>query len=777
MSSLTARLKEFTLPPKLAVFLTPSTSAVQFAVKAVVAMALALYIAIYLDFDRPYWTLISAVFLQIRPQGGQVIEKGMFQIVGTVLGGVLGLIMLGLYIQTPPLALATMAMVVFVFSTLSSMTHNFNVTYFCAMSAVTMNLIVVISLSGDVTSNHIFEIAVQRVSEICIGALCATVSSMLLWPQHVEREITTHARGVIAKALDSMVLHLIVEDKRRERHGSLLAAIGAVELLEADANPVVYEGPTGLGRARAAHMLAQKTLSLIAEMQVIGHLVREHPDWINPSLQHVFDRLRETVKQASEEKDLAASRKLFSDLRKEVGNIADSEMKTPLQHRALQGVKEVLQHLVVMHDACRGVANHRSVNLRARPISRTYDVLSSITIGLRSSLMFACGATLWIATGWDVAFLTMVLPIVFSIMFAQSPIKAVLRAVTVGNLVAIPVSLIVNGLILPVAPGFYELLVLCFILPMGLAVLGFSSRPTIGYALGFCLTYIIMTLPGNYMAFDLVGSLERGLSIFIGVLTLYTLFRLVPAPGPLIMRKRLISATAADLASLGLRSEDDSESWLNGRLIVRIQRLASIENTESQHSLIEQGLLGLNLGHAIIKQAHRFTLDGDDPRLRAAMRQWQEALSEAYLASAWGDNNDQRFVAVSREMFDMMEHSRHFDETKLKRFQGLCYRIMLTLRRNAGVSEDQLGQLPATLFPGLAKRAAAEEDEASSQQDVNDPPIAADDDQTGQPTDNQASSDEGDGGATGQDDAEDGSSDGTDGDDDDSEDPPPNNDR
>ncbi|WP_025732568.1 FUSC family protein [Carnimonas nigrificans] len=727
MSSLSERLKDFSLPPKLAAFLIPELSAIQFAIKAVVAMSAALYIAIYLDFDRPYWTLISAVFLQIRPQSGQVIEKGLFQISGTILGGLLGLTMLGIYIQIPPLALACMGLMVFAFSTLSSMTHNFNVTYFCAMSAITMNLVVLISLSGgDVNSNHVFEVAIQRVSEISIGAVCATLASMLMWPQHVERLITAHARDVISKTLDSMEMHLLAEDKRKERHDSLMAAIGAVELLEADANPVVYEDPTGLGRARAAHMLSQKTLSLIAEMQVIGHLIRERPGWINPALQDVFDRLQAAIQQAREEPDLAKSRKCFSELRKIVNGVDSKEMSTPLQMRALQGVKEVLQQLVVMHDACSGVANYRSIKLRARPLSRTYDMLSSITIGMRSALMFTGGTILWLATGWSVAFLMMILPVVFSIMFAQLPAKPLLRTVLIGNLIAIPVSLMINGLILMVAPGFYELIVLCFILPMAIPLLGFCVRETLGYSLGFCLTYIITTLPGNHMTFDLVSSVERGLAICLGISLLYTLFRLVPAPGPLIMRKRLISATAADLAMLGLRSQDDSESWLNGRLIVRIQRLAAIEDSESQHSLIEQGLLGLNLGHAIIKQAHRFALDGDDPRLRESMKQWQEALSEAYLASAWGVNNDQRFVEVSRGMFDMMEHSDHFDDAKLKAFQGLCYRIMLSLRRNAGVSDDQLEQLHAALFPGEGKQST--NDDADSARDEEGPEGSGSDD-------------------------------------------------
>ena len=38
-------------------------------------MAMALYIALYFNLDKPYWAVVSAVFLQIRPEGGMVVEK------------------------------------------------------------------------------------------------------------------------------------------------------------------------------------------------------------------------------------------------------------------------------------------------------------------------------------------------------------------------------------------------------------------------------------------------------------------------------------------------------------------------------------------------------------------------------------------------------------------------------------------------------------------------------------------------------------------------------
>ncbi len=46
-----------------------------FALKGIIAMSLALYLSMLMQLERPYWALISAVFLQVRPETGLVIEK------------------------------------------------------------------------------------------------------------------------------------------------------------------------------------------------------------------------------------------------------------------------------------------------------------------------------------------------------------------------------------------------------------------------------------------------------------------------------------------------------------------------------------------------------------------------------------------------------------------------------------------------------------------------------------------------------------------------------
>ena len=88
----------------------PKKQAIIFATKGVIAMVMALTIAMSLNLERPYWALVSAIFLQLRPQSGLVIEKAICQIIGTIVGGLFGILLLTQLILYPYLALGALAL-------------------------------------------------------------------------------------------------------------------------------------------------------------------------------------------------------------------------------------------------------------------------------------------------------------------------------------------------------------------------------------------------------------------------------------------------------------------------------------------------------------------------------------------------------------------------------------------------------------------------------------------------------------------------------------------
>ena len=82
-----------TLDPRLAVLLTPNRQSVLFLPsRASIAMALALYVSMLLQLDRPYWALyLRRLSAKCARKPDWSSKRGLCQIGGTLVGGAAGL--------------------------------------------------------------------------------------------------------------------------------------------------------------------------------------------------------------------------------------------------------------------------------------------------------------------------------------------------------------------------------------------------------------------------------------------------------------------------------------------------------------------------------------------------------------------------------------------------------------------------------------------------------------------------------------------------------------
>ena len=97
----------------------------------------ALYLSMLMQLERPYWALISAVFLQVRPETGLVIEKGLCQIGGTLVGGAMGLLILATLLPYPFMALLALTLWIGLNAAASAWVRQANFIYGFAMAGIT----------------------------------------------------------------------------------------------------------------------------------------------------------------------------------------------------------------------------------------------------------------------------------------------------------------------------------------------------------------------------------------------------------------------------------------------------------------------------------------------------------------------------------------------------------------------------------------------------------------------------------------------------------------
>lgn len=663
----------------------PKKQAVIFAIKGVIAMAMALTMAMFLNLDRPYWALVSAVFLQVRPESGLVIEKAICQIVGTIVGGLFGVLLLTQLMLYPTIALGGLALWLGLNSALSAMVRQANFVYAFAMAAVTAAIIVLLVMvnPGAVSSQSIFDIAQSRVSEIVIGSICAGLVSHLLWPIKVKDILQNQARSVINQTLNYLVTELDTQGSHENRHQQIDGVMATLGSINEDSSAVRYEGPKGPGRSRAANQLTQKILSLLASIQIFGRLERDHANLITPSLAQLIGRLKTLLESIKQSDDFNFCSEQVKTFRRELTDYrANNECDTPFESHMLNITLEIAGNLTILLRAYRALEERDKTLLNA-PRTLTYrDPLAGIIVGFRTVLVFSIGAFIWINTGSSAALFIMILPVIFSIMLARIPLailQVVIKRLLVGVAVAAFVTIFYALNLLSQSGGQLEILLLVLAGPYFIGLLLLAEQDTLPYGLGFCIPFTILVRPSTDMslAFSINYTLSSAMAIFAGVCILFWIFQLFTGPSVQLLVSRVFKATYNDL--LEINAHKTPAIWYNRRMADRLLRLTNYDQGSHSRVITDLALTALNLGHATVRlQSICENLAGKNLKY---LKAWQYSLANAFLLATKGKCDDKFKQASDLLLNELILNVG--ESNQLEAIKGMFMRINLTFERSA----------------------------------------------------------------------------------------------
>jgi uncharacterized membrane protein YccC len=649
-------------------------------------MALALFVSMYLQLDRPYWALVSAVFLQIRPESGLVIEKALCQIGGSVIGGGVGILILALLMPYPTLALACLTLWIGLNSAASSMVHNTNFIYGFAMSGMTAGLVVVLVMANASTasSQAVFAIAESRISEIAVGALCAMLVSRLLWPVMVKDSLRGNARDAINKTLDYLALELSPDSSHKQRHEHADQILENVLVLSDYASAVTLEGPEGPGRARAANLLCNKIMSLLAVAQIMGRFPRNHAELVTPAFSRLLDYMRSHFTMISEASSFEEGYRLAKALRRTLLEHRDSFVDEPaIVVRLTRTSVELVTDLVMVLRAYNALENRDQTLLKAARLKTHRDPLVGAINGFRTAVVFVIGAGFWVGTGSPAAIMLMIMPVVFAVVFARfslATLTLILRRVLLGAVVAIPVGLLFGLGLLSRSSGDFEMLVLVLAGPYFIGLLAVATRPTLPYGLGFCIPFTLIIQPVNHMTFSADYAVSTALGLLTGISILYWVFKLITPLDGEFMQRRLLKATARDL--VGIDSHQRTENWFNGRMGERLLRLANYDQSSASANryMTDLGFTGLNLGHVSIRLRKRIK-NHRNAVVDERLTEWQQVLADTYLLSSHGKTSS-RFREASAYLLEAI-HADKAPDSQTATVKGMFERLALTFERTA----------------------------------------------------------------------------------------------
>ncbi|WP_249676518.1 FUSC family protein [Pseudomonas abieticivorans] len=640
----------------------PNLAAVQFAIKTLLGAGLALWLAMRWGLEQPSWALMTA-FIVAQPLSGMVVQKGLARLFGTLVGTIMSVVFMGLAAQAPWLFLLSLALWLALCTAVSTQLRS-AFSYSFVLAGYTVAIIALPALSHPLT---IFDQAVARSTEISLGIICATLSSALLWPSRVEKQLALQARQAYDSGLQAAQATLAGDESARKGLLEILARLVAVD---AQREHAWFEGPLGRGRALAIRGLIQQLLVLLRIARSVRRQWRQLDDHEAQVLAPWLEQVRAALQ--------APAQATLLLLRQQVWDAANDERHSSAQHYCLARMTLLLDTAMACDLALNGVEQGRPPKVLPDTLAVQRDYTSALLFGSRSALAFLAMACFWLATAWPAASGGMLLTCVVCGLFASRENGAQIgMAFLRGIALAVPTALLVGQIILPQWSSF-AMLCMAMGVPLFFGALGMAN-PKIGpTATSFCLHFIVLVSVSNHMSFSVASFLNNAMAIVMGVGAAVLAFKLLVFRYPIWQSRRLRAATQQDLVRLTHRELRGAETWFGGRMADRLLQLArmhaGLDHTEREH--MDGDLHGLDMGDELLHLRNCLAIAGQP--LKGSDQAYLDAL-QALLTQGPQAGRGDALQAPTERFMQVLEQQPPNDALRLAK--GAVLQLLNSWRR------------------------------------------------------------------------------------------------
>jgi len=554
-----------------------------FSIKAYIAAMLALYLALSVGLERPYWAFLTS-YIVAQPLAGAVVSKALFRVIGTFVGALVAVAMVPALDTSPELL--TLAIGLWlglcVFVSLLDRTPRSYMFVLAGYSAI------LIALPSVETPSAIFTVAALRVQEITLGILCGSLVHAIILPRSIAEFLLTRVATIVRDAerwsRDSLELKpdpAIDAERRR-------LAQDITELHQLSIH-LPFETSRIAPRVRTVRAL-QDQLSLLMPLGAavadrIARLMAE--GGVPPALETLLADTRawlgglDRAERAGRETAAVALQERCAALEPTVGK--ESSWRDLL----LLSLTARLSSLIAAHRDCRDLADQLTT-LDRRPVSSRAaellegrrdrelhrDVAGALRGAMGAFLTIVAGSALWIASGWQDGATAVMLAGVFLALFSASDDPLVpLRAFFFGTLIATILGAIYGYAIMPRLDGFAQFAAAYAPPLLILGSLMHSPRWS-GIALPTLLGLGSPLLIADRYTSNFEAFINGGIAQLVGVAFAIVMARLLQSAGVSGAIRRTIRAGWADIAERStLMVPVDLRGWIN-RMLDRIALLA-----------------------------------------------------------------------------------------------------------------------------------------------------------------------------------------------------------
>lgn len=546
-------------------------SNVHFTVVTFAAAMLALFMAMRIDLQQPYWAMMT-VYIISNPMAAAVRSKAVYRLAGTLLGASAAVVMVPRLVNSP--ALLCLAMAAWVGGCLAiSLLDRSPRSYLMMLSGYTA---AIIGFTSIYTPDNIFNLAILRVQEIVIGIVCATLVHSLWFPRPMGQAIRSRFDNWLGEA-DRWVQDILKSGDP--------AATGRDRVRLAAAASEIHQLATHLpfdtshlrettAVVRALHDRVLLLLPLLSSLSDRLATLREQQPSLDAATQEAITAFAAWLHEGSRHATLDALTghldRLTQDSASDWYALNRAGFLTRLRETAT-ALAEARALLALLHDpgAPLPAAIAETVGQAGtRPLHS--DPGLAVVSGLAAGLAMLITCLVWIGLGWHEGNISAMLVAIVCCLFAalDDPTPGI-KVFGITALVAFPLSTLYLFGVFPSIDSF-PLLVLTLapaLIGIGLASLDPRyAMPAMMTLLSFCNTMAIQ----DRLYVDFATYINNSLSQFFGLFTAIYVTRSIRAISADASARRLLAHTWNSIARLARGRGDTEPAAFASRLVDRL---------------------------------------------------------------------------------------------------------------------------------------------------------------------------------------------------------------
>lgn len=563
-----------------------------FSLKLFAASMCAFATAVAMGLEQPYWALVTCCVL-MNPLSGAIRSKAVFRLTGTLCAGGSSLIIAALFSSVPLLMIVSAGLLATVSFTMAALDRTPRAYGFQLFSLTLM----LVAVAGVDHPEHMFTVAVARMTEVGLGVLATTLIDGLFPSSHAAQLQASLQRWLpdmrhwAECVLDGQPQYGQVEHERIKT----LADIAALSQLNAQLR---YDPMLDRQDLKKAIAIQRRLLAMVPLLSGISSRISSLSDACASQVAPFLREARDALHQG---------RPAATDFALRLQRQADDKIYTPWEKMTLHTLADMLtETLNYWHgvDVINTALNDGSVLdaplsmevSNAKPFPLLIDTDHAIRMAAGVLCTYSAICLLWFFTSWNQGANMAILGTVAIAFFGgvDDPGVAIAKFGRFACLAMFLSALLCYGL-LPIAADFpgFALAMAAFMLPIGAWA---ASNPLATLVMAMGLSNI--NLQGHYSPFAFNTYLEMAVASLIGIYAAFLCASLFRSWGAEHALTRSMKQEMKDIVSLSRHATPRARDSYINRSLDRVALAATRLSTawqESNSSVLAVLRIGANV--------------------------------------------------------------------------------------------------------------------------------------------------------------------------------------